>query len=245
MNKGLENLNNKSYPGRIIIIGKDPAEENIVVIYAVSGRSPSSQARKIVIDDNAAWVKPMDEELIKTGQVDLLVYPAVQIGQGIAVSNGKQTSDVYANLGKNKNPVAVLNQALDLWDYEPDPPNHTPRISGCVLEPQEAALSILKRAPDSSSLKYFFRFPLIPGSGKMVATYTGENCDPLPSYYGEPQDVEIQADSPDAMIEKVYAAMGPVDIGKDFIVAAVCIWASVRNFETFLTAVINRHERKE
>ena len=245
MNKGLENLSNKIYPGRIIIFGKDPNDENIVVIYAVSGRSPSSQARKIVIDDNAVWVKPTDEELIKTGEVDLLVYPAVQIGQGIAVSNGKQTSDVYANLGKSINPVAVLTQALDLWDYEPDAPNYTPRISGCVLGSQEAALSILKRAPNSSSMKYFFRFPLIPGSGKMVATYTGENCDPLPSYYGEPQDVEIQADSPKAMIAKVYAAMEPVDTGQDFRVAAACIWVSCRNFGTFHTAVINRHERKE
>ena len=245
MTKGLENLSNKIYPGRIIIIGKDPAEENIVVIYAVSGRSPSSQVRKIVIYDNAAWVKPTDEELIKTGEVDLLVYPAVQIRRGIAVSNGKQTSDVYANLSKSNNPVAVLAQALDVWDYEPDAPNYTPRISGCVLGSQEAALSILKRAPDGSSMKYYFRFPLIPGSGKMVATYTGENCDPLPSYYGEPQDIEIQADSPDVMIEKVYAAMGPVAAGQDFRVAAVCIWVSGRNFETIRTAVINRHERKE
>ena len=242
----MENLGKKTYPGRIIIIGKDPAAESVIVVYAVSGRSPSSQARKIEIDHETAWVKPTDEEIIQSGQVELLVYPAVQIGEGIAVSNGRQTSDVYTHMHKDGDPIQILAKSLSSWDYEPDAPNYTPRISGCILGDQEAALSIIKRAPDGACLKYFYRFPLIPGSGKMIATYSGENINPLPSFYGEPEDIDLQAASPEALLEKVYAAMGPTkEGGPDFRVAAVCIWAYSRNLKELRKAVINRHERKE
>ena len=75
------------YPGRIIIIGKSPAGED-VVMYAITGRSPSSQARMLLIDEveKKIFVKPTDEETLKTGNPDLLVYPAIICGSGIAVS---------------------------------------------------------------------------------------------------------------------------------------------------------------
>ncbi len=84
------------YPGRIIIIGTAPAGQR-VVLYSITGRSPSSQARRLEIDKQAGsiFVKPTDEETLKTGNPDLLVYPAVICKAGaIAVSNGKQTGDV-------------------------------------------------------------------------------------------------------------------------------------------------------
>ena len=96
MKKNLENVEEMAYPGRIIIIGKS-AEGEDVVMYAITGRSPSSQARMLLIDEveKKIFVKPTDEETLKTGNLDLLVYPAVICGNDIAVSNGKQTDDVF------------------------------------------------------------------------------------------------------------------------------------------------------
>ena len=244
MEEGLEALRTRIYPGRVIIVGKDASGENVVVIYAITGRSPSSQARQIVFEKNLAWVKPTDEDIIKKGSIDLLIYPAIFISQSIAVSNGKQTEAIRDRLGTSNRPAEVLRKALADWDYEPDAPTYTPRISGCVLSSDDAALSIIKRSKDGSSLREFCEFPLIPGSGKMIATYAGDNQDPLPSYPGEPADVIISTRTAQETAEMVYSAMEPVSPDKDFRVATICLFARDLEAENFSTAVINRHERK-
>ena len=49
MEKGIEMVAQMAYPGRIVIVGTSPAGDG-VVIYAVTGRSPSSQARTSSMD---------------------------------------------------------------------------------------------------------------------------------------------------------------------------------------------------
>lgn len=240
---GLEKLQKMEYPGRIIIIGKDISGEQVVVVYAITGRSPSSQARKIEFEANSALVKPTDEDILQTGSVDLLIYPALIVSHGITVSNGKQSTDIQKSLEKMQKPVDVLSSAMQNWDFEPDAPNFTPRISGCVCASSRAALSIVKRAQDSSSLKYYFEFPLMPGTGKMIATYTGENINPLPSFQGEPIDVKIEGQTPQAMAEQAYAAMQPDTPDKDFRVTTACVFSQDLTLDTSQVAIINRHER--
>ncbi len=184
MTQGFESLSAKEYPGRIIIIGRDITGENDVVIYAITGRSASSQARKMELKDDAILVKPADDEALKKGNIELLVYPALLFSNGIAVSNGKQTADIKACLGQSQNPAEVLELALDKWDYEPDEPIFTPRISGCVLPQKKAALSIINRAPDGSSIRNIFEIPLNSGKGKMISTYEGEDKNPPPAFTG-------------------------------------------------------------
>jgi len=72
MKKGLLSM---VYPGRMIILGRDVSGKNNIVLYVITGRSPSSQAREIVWEKDSFWVKPIDKEVIKTGNIDLLVYP--------------------------------------------------------------------------------------------------------------------------------------------------------------------------
>lgn len=244
MVEGLEALSSRPYPGRVIIIGKDASGENVVVVYAIMGRSPSSQARKIVFDRKRALVKPTDEDVLKEGDISLLIYSAISISHAIAVSNGNQTDDISARLRARDHPVEVLKEALAAWDYEPDAPAYTPRISGCVLSSDNASLSIIKRAEDGSSVREFFEFPLISRRGKMIATYAGENQDPLPSYTGEPADVIIPTRTAQETAEIVYSAMGPVIPGKDFRVATTCVFSRDLGTDDFSAAVINRHERK-
>ena len=224
MKKILENVEEMVYPGRVIIIGKNPAGED-VVMYAITGRSPSSQARMLLIDEveKKIFVKPTDEETLKTGNPDLLVYPAVICGSGIAVSNGKQTEDVFKCLDADKDPLQVQIDSLVNWEYEPDDPNFTPRISGCITS--GAALSVLKRAEDGSVIRNYFKIPMIAGKGKLISTYTGVNQNPLPSFAGEPQDVEIPWTSAEEAVTAFYHPLGPAVGEPDFRVTAAVVYS--------------------
>jgi len=239
----LEVFEKKEYLGRIIIIGKDPRGENIVIIYAITGRSPSSQARKILFEKNVALVLPTDSEVLKEGNIDLLIYPAIIISDGIAVSNGKHTKDIAKNLYEGKNAVDVLKYSLRDWDYEPDEPTYTPRISGCVLSSDDAALSIIKRASNGDTEKHFFKVPLTQGKGKMIATYSGENKDPLPSFRGEPVDIELNENTAEKAAESLYNALEPNDKDGDLRVSVACVYANVNNLDEYHTSVINMQER--
>ncbi len=240
---GLSGLSEMAYPGRVIIIGKDPTGESIVVVYSITGRSPSSQARMIVFESNRALVKPTDAALLAAGDADLLIYPAVFVARRISVSNGRQTPAIHAIWDPELGPAELLCRALGRWTYEPDFPHFTPRISGCVLSPGSAGLSIIKRGAGGGSLKNTFEFPLVPGRGKMIATYTGENTDPLPSFRGEPRDVDLTGVTARKTAETVHAALGPEPSDRDFRVATVCVFIRDLEHEVFEKAVINRHER--
>jgi IMP cyclohydrolase len=233
------------YPGRLILMGRDPSGKSAIILYAITGRSPSSQARKLEVSDDGIWVKPTDKSILRTGKVDLLIYPSLFIlDQGVAVSNGKQTVDVMACLGQSQNAAEVLSFALQKWDYEPDEPNFTPRISGCILSSGGAALNIIKRDQDGSSLRNTYEFTLQPGKGKLIATYSGENKDPLPSFMGEPVDLALPEVGAEGLAEAVYSALAPKGKNQDFRVSVACVYTEYLNPINFDVAVTNRIERK-
>ena len=53
-------LQNMEYPGRMIILGRNREGTHVVVLYAVTGRSPSSQARKMDVRKDGIWTEPTD-----------------------------------------------------------------------------------------------------------------------------------------------------------------------------------------
>lgn len=231
------------YPGRLIAIGLASAGARAVIVYAITGRSPSSQARKLVFRDHGIWVQPTDEDVLKTGNVDLLVYPALLFGPaGIAVSNGKQTADIRDGLASGAGPIAVLSKALAAWDFEPDKPIFTPRISGCLVR-GEAGLSLVRRGESGEALRSYFEVPLREGEGRLISTYDGPNRDPLPSFSGEPRRVGLAGGSARETAETVYRELGPVLPGKDFRVAVACVAAPFSRPEELDVHIINRHER--
>ncbi|UCE42802.1 MAG: hypothetical protein JSV17_07590 [Candidatus Aminicenantes bacterium] len=236
----------KEYPGRLLIIGQEKSTENVLVVYAITGRSDSSQARKMERENDAIWVKPTDKDLLKKGNLDLLIYPSVFfLSKGIAVSNGKQTVDIMACLSQSESPAEILAFALKNWDYEPDEPNFTPRISGCLLSNKRAALSLIKKAPDGSSQRNIYEFSVVPGEGRLIMTYEGENIDPLPSFVGEPQEMEILGSTPQEVAEKVYELLAPKQGGQDFRVAVACVFGIDMVSQNFDTYIINKSERME
>ena len=245
MRAGLKNLARRNYPGRIIIIGKDNVGENIVVIYALTGRSPSSQARMLSREGDTLWVRPIEEEILRQGRIELLVYPAICLSQGIAVSNGKQSLDIKSRLAHSQNPSEILTSALSNWDYEPDPPIYTPRISGCVVASMRAALSVIKRGEDGSSIRNIFEVPLIERKGWMISTYQGENKDLVEPFSGEPQELEFDQNNPNDMAEAVYKALAPREGEKDLRVAVACVFSPNIEKGEFDVSIINRIERMD
>jgi IMP cyclohydrolase len=244
----MENMRTKfgalEYPGRLIIIGTSASGAENVIIYSITGRSPSSQARKLVHRDGGVWVQPTDETTLKQGNVDLLVYPAVLVGKaGIAVSNGKQTADVRDRIKPGGDPVAALADALACWDYEPDAPIFTPRISGC-LTASAAALSVLRRGPAGQTLRNYYETGLKEaGQGRLVSTYEGPNLDPLPVFCGEPRFVDIPGATAAEAAGSVYDSLGPAGPAKDFRVAVACVFVPRGDASTADVHIINRHER--
>jgi IMP cyclohydrolase len=231
------------YPGRLIAMGAAPGGDKAVVVYAITGRSPSSQARMLVLRDGGVWVQPTDEETLKKGNVDLLVYPAMLFAaSGLAVSNGKQTADIRNALPGAPGPVAVLSKALSAWDFEPDAPIFTPRISGCLVR-GASALSVVRRDPSGGTLRSFFEVPQRAGEGRLVSTYEGPNRDPLPSFEGEPRRVGLDGTAARETAEAVYRALAPARPEKDFRVAAACAFVSLSDPENVDVHIINRHER--
>jgi len=210
MVEGLEELAKMEYPGRVIILGRDNCGENIVV-YGLSGRSESSQARRLVKDANEERIsiEVTDQAQLEKGDPALLVYDAITTvktirGEGITVvSNGAQTNLIAGFVSRlSARPAGIEmpfesflpfafcqphimrtkdNRDIDLACYEPDSPNFTPRISG-ALRDNFGMISIIKRSVDDSPLICFYRFPLAAGQGKMIATYDGPN----PTGKGEP-----------------------------------------------------------
>jgi IMP cyclohydrolase len=236
-------LSKLEYPGRLIALGAAPGGKKAVIIYGITGRSPSSQARKLVFHDGGVWVQPTDKEALKKGNVDLLVYPAVLCHErGMAVSNGKQTEDICAGLAKAKHPVVILAEALERWDYEPDSPIFTPRINGCVGE-GKAGLSLVRRGPDGVTLRSYFEVPLRPGTARLVSTYQGPNREPLPCFEGEPREIVLETTTPRETAEKIYDALKPRIPEKDFRVAVASIFMNLAQPADCDLHIINRHER--
>jgi IMP cyclohydrolase len=243
MIKGLELLSGMEYPGRVILIGADPPGKNAVVVYAVTGRSRSSQARKIVAENKHFLVVPTDEAVLKEGNHDLLIYPAICVSKGIVVSNGKQTGDILAGLHSRRKPLDVLRSALSRWDYEPDPPSYTPRICGCLMPSGQAALGIVRRVGDGRTQRDFYDFSIKAGFGKVLTTYAGENREPLPSYAGAPGEIEVNLNSAEEMAEAVYTCLGGKKREGDFRVAVACVFGKDLKKNLFTFSIVNRHER--
>ncbi len=236
-----DNLSRMIYPGRLLALGRDRSDEHHVVLYAITGRSPSSQARRLVEENGAVWTKPTDPEILKKGNPELLVYPAIVFTRGIAVSNGRQTSDIDS--AALAGAVSALDAGLRSWTYEPDAPIYTPRISGCIGPSGSAALSVLKRGPDGEPLRSFHELSLRPGWGAFVSTYAGDNCEPLAAFSGEPLELEFAEDSPEATARAAYEALRPDGRAEDFRVAVACVFARRADLSRRRLSLINRNER--
>ena len=259
MVEGLENLAKMEYPGRFIILGRHAEEETNIAIYGVTGRSSSSQARKFVFDAEHKVLRTdvTDKEQLEKGSPALLIYPAMaKCKNFMVISNGAQTNHMFAlirNGSKGTHPGRFADIAfnlnndnliydpkegwIDLTTYEPDAPNNTPRVNGILSSYNNIGnLSILK-CIDAKRVMEDKSYEFEPSQGRLIATYTGVNENPLPSFEGEPLEVELTGKTQQNIAEAVYDALAPEEGGKDFRVAVACWFTNEEK-----PYIINRNE---
>ncbi len=196
--KSLEKiLSANEYPGRGIVAGKSEDGKYAVSAYWTMGRSAGSRNRVFVVEEeNGSEVvrtKAFDPTLI-AGDPSLIIYAAVrQLGNSTIVTNGDQTDTIYQGLKDG----LTFEESLRSRKYEHDAPNYTPRISSLLNVENgkyDYAISILKsdNGNGDNTLRFTFTYDNPQnGKGHFIHTYMG-NGNPLPSFEGEPELVEIK-----------------------------------------------------
>lgn len=187
-------LQNNSYPGRGIVLGRSCDGKNAVMIYFIMGRSENSRNRIFVEKDGGIITQAFDES--KLQDPSLIIYAPVRvIGHNTIVTNGDQTDTIYDYFYQGKG----FEDALRTRTFEPDAPNFTPRISGTVDVYDKwwgYRLSILKTVGGNENCvnRCFFDYPQPQkGEGHFIHTYQGDG-NPIPSFEGEPERVKLHGD---------------------------------------------------
>ena len=188
-------LSQNSYPGRGIIVGLTPDGTKAVTAYFIMGRSENSRNRVFREEGRDVMIYPFDES--KVADPSLIIYAPVRSLPGqLIVTNGDQTDTIRDFLRQGD----TFENALRTRGFEPDKPNYTPRISA-ILHYKKAywyQMSILKCADGQGTKCNRFTFDLapVPGLGHFIHTYVGDG-NPLPSFEGEPEPIEIDDDIDD------------------------------------------------
>ena len=187
-------LKENSYPGRGIVIGRSEDGSKAVTAYFIMGRSVNSRNRVFTATEDGIKTEAFDPS--KLTDPHLIIYSPVRVlGNKTIVTNGDQTDTIYDGMDKQM----TFEQSLRCREFEDDAPNYTPRISGIMHVEggtYNYAMSILKSAdgdPSSCERHTFTYTNTKAGIGRFLHTYMGDG-NPLPSFEGEPEKVEIKGD---------------------------------------------------
>ena len=196
-------LRQRPYPGRGILLGQahNGTWAQSVMAYFIMGRSENSRNRVFEATEDGIRTRAFDES--KMTDPSLIIYhPVRMVGSTTIVTNGDQT-DTIAQAMRDKHSWI---RALRTRTYEPDEPNYTPRISGIVHRDGSYALSILKASPNRCPMRQFFEYVAEGNAGHFISTYQGD-CNPLPSFAGEPIRVAIDAPDADTFAKELWDAL--------------------------------------
>ena len=199
-------LKENAYPGRGIVIGRSEDGKKAVTAYFIMGRSVNSRNRIFTVEGEGIRTEAFDPS--KLSDPSLIIYAPVRVlGDTTIVTNGDQTDTVYELMSQGK----TFEEALRTREFEPDEPNYTPRISGIINVRDgsfDFAMSILKSEDGNPQycLRNTFAYPGCPaGEGRFIHTYVTDG-NPLPSFEGEPEKVDISGDI-DAFTELVWSSL--------------------------------------
>lgn len=201
-----QELKQNSYPGRGIVIGRSADGRYAVTAYFIMGRSVNSRNRIFVEEGEGIRTEAFDPS--KLEDPSLIIYAPVRVlGNKTIVTNGDQTDTIYEGMDRQ----LTFEQSLRSREFEPDAPNYTPRISG-ILHIENGsynyAMSILKSSngDPASCRRYTFAYENPKaGEGHFIHTYMHDGS-PLPSFEGEPKQVEIPDDM-DAFTEMLWSSL--------------------------------------
>ena len=200
-----ELLENNTYPGRGIIIGKTPDAAKAMTAYFIMGRSDNSRNRIFTEKNGEVFTEPFDASRVQ--DPSLIIYAAIrQFENNLIVTNGNQTDTIYDGLRAGK----TFSAALESREFEPDGPNFTPRISGMLTFADgdfTYQMSILKSADAEGSAcnRFTYKYAPLNGLGHFLHTYV---CDgnPIPTFQGEPERIAV-CDCIDEMTERIWNSL--------------------------------------
>ncbi len=197
-----ELINGNPYVGRGIVIGKTEDGKKAAVAYFIMGRSENSRNRIFVENGDEVIIHPFDAS--KVEDPSLIIYsPIRKIDNKLIVTNGDQTDTIYDFIADGK----TFEEALETREFEPDPPNWTPRISGILNfgEKLTYKMSILKSADleGSECSRYTFSYNALDGIGHFIHTYVTDG-NPIPTFMGEPERVAVP-NSIDEFEKKIWS----------------------------------------
>ncbi len=203
-----QELKNNEYPGRGIVIGRSADGKYAVTAYFIMGRSSNSRNRVFAAEGEGIRTQAFDPS--KLEDPSLIIYAPVRVLKNdTIVTNGDQTDTIYDGLKDG----LTFEQSLRSREFEPDGPNYTPRISGIMRVEGgnfHYAMSILKSAEGdpSSCIRNTFTYENPKaGEGRFIHTYMHDG-NPLPSFCGEPKQVEITGDI-DGLTDMVWNSLNP------------------------------------
>jgi len=197
-------LENNTYPGRGIMIGRSACNQFAVVAYFIMGRSVNSRNRVFTATEDGIRTEAFDPSQMSDPSL-IIYHPVRKLGRHVIVTNGDQTDTIRDFMAEGK----TFEEALRTRTFEPDEPNFTPRISGIIAEDGSYKLSILKSQNGNadSVQRYFFEYAQpVAGTGHFIHTY---KCDgsPIPSFEGEPEFVELPPAYPEEFAEAVWNSL--------------------------------------
>ena len=185
-----ELLKNNPYPGRGIVVGNSEDGKHRVIAYFIMGRSENSRNRIFSFTDDGIQTEPYDVEKVEDPSL-IIYHPVRRVGNIWVTTNGDQTDTIVEGLKEGKS----FSESLKSRTFEPDAPNYTPRISNILYEDGSCEFSILKALDEQGKEcgRFTYSYPKQNGLGHFLHTYK-EDGNPLPSFEGEPECVEIQGD---------------------------------------------------
>lgn len=228
-------LENNSYVGRGIAVGKTSGGGKAAAAYFIMGRSENSRNRIFAENGEDVTIYPFDVE--KVEDPSLIIYsPIRKSGSKLIVTNGDQTDTIYEYLKNGKS----FDEALSTRCFEPDAPNFTPRISAILNLDNNFSylMSILKSADSAGTAcsRFTFSYPAISGTGHFIHTYQHDG-NPIPTFCGEPERIYI----PDDIDEFTAEIWDNLDADN-----RISLYVRYIDLETGVTQnrMINKNERK-
>ncbi|WP_112246888.1 IMP cyclohydrolase [Kribbella monticola] len=180
------------YPGRGVAIGRD-SDGRPFAAYWLTGRSPASQQRELVISEREIVVQE-----VGGGATDELRHytAAIRDEDWFIVGNGNHVSELAGTHAD----CVDLQVALRNLDYEPDPPIRTPRIfAGAVVEGPELLDVVVGSARSYSADQVqhpslFLRRSEEATAG-VVTTYSGTAAQVVTDGYPVVTSVDVEWES--------------------------------------------------
>ena len=232
------------YPGRLIVIGRDPSRRAVVVVYAVTGTvafEPGPRARPPRAAPSGPS-PPTPRSWPRATPISSSIRPLI-FGRGIAVSNGRQTADIALEGAAAPWPRSTPDWRLVFRAGRPDlhAPHQRLRPARGPGRPEHHPPGTGRRR---GRLIYDFR-PARARGGSSPPT-PGENRDPLPSSAGSrSRRRPARADGPGHGRSRLRSPRARSPAGPIFGSPSPALYARIGDLSGVDLAIINHHERTD